>query len=217
MGELVGVIVTALLAFAITNVDGFLLIMLLFSQLNRRLHASHVVAGTYLGFSGLIAISLVGYLGTLLAPRHSIGLLGLVPIYLGVRALVGRDGNAAMDEPIRQREPQPWRTAKRQTGTSLLSPPTYQVAVLSVASGGDNVSVYVPLFAGLSLDHLAVTLAAFYLLLGVWCYLGHAAANQRAIAAAIERYGDRTVPWVYVGLGLWIVVRQGTLAVLFGL
>lgn len=81
---MVQVLATAASAFAATNLDDLLLLLLFFSAAAGRRDAWQLVAGQYLGFSILVAASLVGYLGSQYFPGAWIGLLGLLPMALGV-------------------------------------------------------------------------------------------------------------------------------------
>ena len=83
MYEYIVVIITAVVAFATTNIDDIFLLMLFFSQVNATFWPQHIVVGQYLGFAVLVEVSVLGYFGTLAIPRIWVGLLGLVPIALG--------------------------------------------------------------------------------------------------------------------------------------
>jgi cadmium resistance protein CadD (predicted permease) len=87
MRWLLTAIITGTVTFAATNIDDIFVLMLFFSQVNSRLRPRHIVAGQYLGFTALVAISLLGFLGGLVVPRAWIGLLGLAPILIGVKKL----------------------------------------------------------------------------------------------------------------------------------
>ena len=50
-----------------------------------------------------------------------------------------------------------------------LSPQTTTIAAITLANGGDNVGVYMPMFANSSGLGLAITLAVFFSLVGAWC------------------------------------------------
>ena len=187
---------TAGIAFAATNVDDLVVLTFLFAQTGPQLRGWHIVGGQYLGFTALVALSLAGYLGALVVPLAWIGLLGLVPIAMGVHAFLRRDAPA--DEP-------PAAVAGRQA---------LGVAAITFANGGDNIGIYTPLFAASSRDALLVTLAVFFMLLGLWCWLGARLARQPALARAVARHGSRAIPLVLVSLGVYILVSCGTLALL---
>lgn len=80
---------TAAVSFAATNIDDIFVLMLFFGQKDKSSKVWHVVAGQYLGFAALVTISLVGYFARYVAPRESIGLLGLLPVAIGVGKWIG--------------------------------------------------------------------------------------------------------------------------------
>ena len=88
MNGLITAASTGLTAFTATNLDDILILMLFFSQVNAAFRKRHIVAGQYLGFTALVLASLPSFLGGLLLPRPCIGLLGLVPIAIGISRLV---------------------------------------------------------------------------------------------------------------------------------
>src|SRR5436190_18003173 len=75
--------ITALIAFISSNIDDIFILMTLFAQAPLTLHRKHIITGQYLGIITLIALSLIGSLIGIFVPEYYIGLLGLVPIYLG--------------------------------------------------------------------------------------------------------------------------------------
>lgn len=206
MHELIVVIVTAVLAFATTNIDDIFLLMLFFSQVNVTFRPQHIVLGQYLGFAVLVGVSMLGYFGTLAIPRTWIGLLGLVPIALGIRKLLKPETESPETAPLvaasRQASPQP-------ALSNLVHPQTISVASITVANGGDNIGIYVPLFARGSLWHLGITIIVFFLLVGLWCFLGASLGRHPTIAQVLGRYGHVLVPFVLIGLGIFILAESG--------
>jgi cadmium resistance transport/sequestration family protein len=203
---------TAIATFAATNIDDIVLLMLWFSQTSQTLRGRHIVAGQYLGFSALIALSLLGFIGSLVIPPTWIGLLGVVPILLGVRQLWQlRQGAGANDAGVSAAR----LAAVPSGGRGLWNPHIYGVAAVTFANGGDNLGIYIPLFASSTLPELALTVTIFLLLIAVWCYTSWRLTRQPLIAAALTRYGHVVMPFVLIGLGLYILIEQDTLS-LFG-
>jgi cadmium resistance protein CadD (predicted permease) len=162
----------------------------------RGLRRRHVVIGQYLGFSGLVAVSLVGFVARLIFPEVWIGLLGLMPIAIGVRkALVA--GHAMVGRPP-------------QSANHAIT----SVAAVTFANGGDNIGIYMPLFASSGAGRLGVILAVFYALIGVWCVIGLYVGRRPVVARALERYGHILVPIVLIALGIYILWECGTLGML---
>lgn len=79
-------IITAVLAFASTNIDDIFILMLFFAS--NRYQSKAVITGQFLGIGALIAISFTGSFAHLLIDRAYIGLLGLLPVFLGIKALI---------------------------------------------------------------------------------------------------------------------------------
>ncbi len=210
MNWLAGAIIAGITSFAATNIDDIVILMLFFAQVNASFRPRQIVVGQYLGFSVLIIASLPGFFGGLIVPRAWVGLLGLVPIAIGVTRLVNREKDeevqAVSDELNRSRG----NNSLGSTLASLISPQTLNVAAVTFANGGDNIGIYVPLFASSTLASLLVILGIFFLLIGVWCYIAYLLSRQPAIAHVLTRYGKAVVPFVLIGLGIFILFESGT-------
>ena len=205
MNELLTAISTGMTAFTATNLDDILILLLFFSQVNAVFRRRHIVFGQYLGFTALVLASLPGFFGRLIFPPDWIGMLGLLPIAIGLSRLLNPEtDDSEADAELEQSE--------NSFFSSFLSPQTYSVAAVTVANGGDNIGIYVPLFASNTLESLAVILAVFFAMVGVWCYAAYRLIQMRAIADTLTRYGNQLVPFVLIGLGMAILVKSGTLA-----
>lgn len=205
MNELLTAISTGMTAFTATNLDDILILLLFFSQVNAVFRRRHIVFGQYLGFTALVLASLPGFFGRLIFPPDWIGMLGLLPIAIGLSRLL----NPETDDSEAEAE---LEQSENSFFSSFLSPQTYSVAAVTVANGGDNIGIYVPLFASNTLESLAVILAVFFAMVGVWCYAAYRLIQMRAIADTLTRYGNQLVPFVLIGLGIAILVKSGTLA-----
>ncbi|MBD0313450.1 MAG: cadmium resistance transporter [Microcoleus sp. T3-bin5] len=205
MNELLTAISTGMTAFTATNLDDILILLLFFSQVNAVFRRRHIVFGQYLGFTALVLASLPGFFGRLIFPPDWIGMLGLLPIAIGLSRLL----NPETDDSEAEAE---LEQSEKSFFSSFLSPQTYSVAAVTVANGGDNIGIYVPLFASNTLESLAVILGVFFAMVGVWCYAAYRLIQMRAIADTLTRYGNQLVPFVLIGLGMAILVKSGTLA-----
>ena len=206
MSGLVTTIPTGVTTFSVTNIDDLVILTLLFSQVNATFRRRHILVGQYLGFSALVITSLRGFFAGLVVPRPWIGLLGLIPIAIGLDYLLNQEGDLPAEVAAETGQ------SDHETTTSFISPQAYSVAAITFANGGDNIGVYAPLFASSTLESLLVILGVFFLLIGVWCYTAYQLIRQRAIANVLTRYGNTLVPFVLIGLGILIVVENGTLA-----
>ena len=211
MSWFAGAIIAGITSFAATNIDDIVILMLFFAQVNSTFRRRHIVIGQYLGFTVLIFTSLPGFFGGLIVPKAWIGILGLVPIAIGVSRLVNRD----KDEQDVQAVSGEFNRSRADTSVlsilgSLLNPQTFNVAAVTFANGGDNIGIYVPLFASCDLASLGVILTVFFLLIGVWCYIAYRLTRQPAVAQVLTRYGKAIVPFVLIALGVFILIESGT-------
>ena len=179
------VLAAAAAAFVGTNLDDLLILMLLFAQADDRAGRRRIAAGQYLGIGGLTAFSMLCALGLGRVPGEYLRLLGLVPMVLGLRTFVTRN--------------RPEEAAV--SGVGVLS-----TAALTIANGGDNLGVYIPLFAGDTAGQLAVTAAAFALLCGLWCLFAAKLASLPPVQAVIRNWKGILVPAVLILLGLSIIL-----------
>ena len=173
------------MSFAATNVDDIFILTFFFAQKNLR--GWHVVLGQYLGIAALVAISLVGFFARFIVPDSWISLLGLVPILIGLKKLID----------LRRQKGDEHST--RQAGSVLT------VSAITFANGGDNIAIYVPLFANSDGPTLTLTLLTFVVMIGVWCVLGYAIGNHPAVRRGVDRVGHILVPFVLIALGVYIL------------
>src|SRR5882762_491659 len=80
------IIFTSLFAFASTNLDDIFILALFFGS--RQFSDKAIVVGQFVGISALIAVSWIGsFIGLVVSPAY-IGLLGFMPIYLGIKGII---------------------------------------------------------------------------------------------------------------------------------
>lgn len=219
-------IFSSIVFFAATNIDDIFLLMTWFSQANTtREKRRYIVAGQYLGFILLITLSLIGAFGVLLISMAWIGLLGLVPIYLGIKSLVEqyqerKESISAVKvegvlHSVGERKPK-IDTVENETFNlpgwlkKLLNPDVLKVATVTFVNGGDNIGVYIPFFAAYSTGNIILIVFIFLTLLALWCYAGYVLVRHPLIAQTLERYGHFLVPFVLIGLGIFILFENGT-------
>lgn len=205
MGWIIQAIVAGLTAFVATNIDDILILMVFFAQTDSHFRPRHIVMGQYLGFGLILVASLPGFFGGLIVQQEWIGLLGFVPIGIGLYRLLHPKQEEVIQTVSQNGATQFSKLSAFSRLGRLLPPQTYQVAVVTLANGGDNIGIYVPLFANSSLASLGVILSIFLLLVGVWCYIAYQLTQHPTIAHILTRYGEAIVPFVLIGLGIFIL------------
>jgi cadmium resistance protein CadD (predicted permease) len=192
-----GTVLLAVTAFASTNVDDALLLLAFFAD--RRVRAGHVVAGQYLGMAMLTAVAAGLALLTWAVPARTVGLMGLIPILLGAHRLranrrQGRSGAFGAE------------AVKVGAWGGALS-----VAGVTIANGGDNIAVYVPLLARRPPGEILLVCAVFAVLVAVWCGAARWLVSHRRFEGPVRRWGAALMPFVLIAIGCFILLRTGAL------
>lgn len=226
MQELIQAMITGVTAFAATNIDDLLILVLLFAQINSQdnsqdnsqtpdqqlVNPQEIIIGKYLGFGVLILASLPGFVGGFVVPRPWLGWLGLVPMAIGISHLLQNSSTTDNTQEVQAVTNQAER-GKRQglsRFTKFINPQIYQVAAVTVGNGGDNIGIYVPLFANSNLSQLLVILGIFLVMIAVWCGVAYALTRHPLIIKALARYGQAIVPLVLIALGIYIFMESET-------
>lgn len=186
-----GFVLFAITIFISSNIDGLLVLMTLFCIPS--FHPKSVVYGQFISSIILILASLICSRLALWVPPGTIGYIGVFPLGLGLIRLFS--GNGATPPCDTAASP-----GGKLTPSNILS-----VTLLTLSNGGDNLSVYIPVFAAHALPAVLAMACIFLLLTGVWCVLAYYLATHRYIGAPVRRYGQRLLPWVMIALGLYIL------------
>ncbi|WP_438002170.1 cadmium resistance transporter [Sorangium sp. So ce185] len=190
MEQILPALGVSVVVFVSTNIDDILLLSAFFADPG--FTARQVVAGQFLGMAALVLASVACALLAVRVPDGWIGLLGLAPLALGLRGLWAlRRGPEADDDD----EEPPGGAA----GFKALA-----VASVTIANGGDNLGVYIPLFSSTP-EHVPLHAAVFAVMTGALCALGHRLVHHPVLGSRIRRYGRAALPFVLIGLGLWIL------------
>ena len=187
-----------MVVYATTNIDDLLILAVFFAD--PRVRVSAVVAGRFMGTAALVIVSGAAALLALELPAEWVALLGLVPLILGLRLLLALfrkdDGDNGVEDEI---------AGKLAKGLrSGFAVQALAVAGVTLANGGDNLGVYIPLFASAPAA-IATYVAVFAVMTAAWCVLGYAVVNNPVIGQQIRRYGHVLLPTVLIALGLFIL------------
>ncbi|GAA2485969.1 cadmium resistance transporter [Winogradskya humida] len=199
--------------FAVTNIDDLLILAVFFGRATGS-RAWRIVAGQYLGFLGILVVSVVGAFGAGLLPEAVIPYLGLLPLFLGLRAArsawrtrhddeTGDAGPGAGDSG----DAGPGAGDSGVDGPGEKVPGPLQVAAVTFANGGDNIGVYVPVFTVAGLGGMTIYAGVFLVGVAVWCAAGWFLATRPPVARALSRWGHIVLPVVLIGIGMVILVE----------
>ena len=189
---MVEIILLAAVSFAATNIDDMLLNMVYFAACADNSQRRSVVMGKFLATAVMVVVAAIGGIGMQTFAHRYVWLLGLVPLFLGVKELFSGLKNGTEEMP------------------TILSSQNIAFSTLRVtlASGADNIGVYVPLFASVQAVQMAVCTAVFFALTALWCFGAYRLTQFPALQKAIEKYRKIIVPAVYICLGMYIILSK---------
>lgn len=176
-------------AFVASNIDDTFMLMLLFSSAN--FFARDVTIGQFLGIALLVMVSTSAALLILVVPLFVIGLMGFIPIGIGVKRLIEHQEISKINNQN-----------NKIASLSFLS-----VAGITLANGGDDIGVFTPLFAKYN-TYFEVTILVilFMLLTGVWCFLTYYFIRRPLMASRMNYLSQIISPFVLIGIGVYILL-----------
>jgi cadmium resistance protein CadD (predicted permease) len=198
MGHAFGIVGLAVAAFVSTNLDDLLLLASLF--VDAGFSPRSIIVGQLVGMAVLVAASAAAALAAVMVPAGWLALLGFAPLLLGLhrfwklwRDQLPKPGEREFFGPEQLR----WQSHPSAVWATMM---------LTIANGGDNVSVYIPLFAT-QRAFIGVYLLIFACLTGVWCLLGYYLTHHPVFRQRLKKYGRILVPFILVGIGLKVLGR----------
>lgn len=190
-------VATACATFALTNIDDIFVLVTFFAEATTSdsLTPWKVTLGQLLGFTVIMIISMIGFAVALVLPSEPIGFLGLLPVLLGIWNLFG------LFSPSQEEEDAP--PTRLKGVRSIL-----KVALVTLMNGGDNIGTYIPLFSQTKGAEIVVYVVVYYILLCVWCLTAWLVMRQRHVLALAQKYVEYLLPFLYMGLGIFIIVQS---------
>lgn len=181
--------------FLATNGDNLMILLAFLAD--RAFRARQVVAGYALAMAGLLALSLVSASLGHVIPVEYLGLLGFIPLFLGLRKLY---------ELIRRRDEADEAPPHASAGRSNV----LTVAGFELAGGSDTVAVFAPLLAESKPWPMITLCATFAAMTAIWCWLAVWICHHPTLGGHVRRYARFAVPFLMIGLGLYILYDTAT-------
>jgi len=191
-------------AFLGTNIDNCLVTMAMVAGAPVE-RARRIAAGQVIGFALLVAAAATAAALLFEFSAAVVGLLGLVPLAIGVRGLLALRRAPGGPRAVGGRP----RAADRAVGRSLTA-----AALVTIGAGGDNLAAYIPLFRVGGTTNVAAIAAVFVLgEVAVTAVVLTGGRHPRA-RALMDRLGAVAVPVVLCGVGVLVLLQAGTFALL---
>ena len=196
-------VVTSIILYSGTAVDLLIILMLFFAKRKSRKDIINIYLGQFLGSVSLILLSLLfAFVLNYIPSKEILGLLGLIPIFLGLKVLLlgDSDGEAIAKEGL------------RKDNKNLI----FLVAMITFAScGADNIGVFVPYFTTLNLANLIVALLTFLVMIYLLVFSAQKLAQVPSVGEILEKYSRWFIAIVYLGLGIYILIENNVFDMLW--
>ncbi|MEH2317617.1 cadmium resistance transporter [Nostoc sp.] len=210
MTWLISTLIIGISAAFATTFDDNLYLTAFFGKVNRSFRPKHIVLGEFLGFTALVFASLPGFFGGMIIPTTWIGLLGLLPIAIGISNLISREQQEETVQAVSIDLISSVKSGRQKKSllATIRDPQTYRVSAVTIANGGNNIGIYVPLFASSNLPSLGVIVCVCYFTVGAWCLLSYNLTRNPLMTPVLTRYGRKIFPFVLIYLGLSILIKS---------
>ena len=196
-------VITSIILYSGTAVDLLIILMLFFAKRKSRKDIINIYLGQFLGSVSLIFLSLLfAFVLNYIPSKEILGLLGLIPIFLGLKVLLlgDSDGEAIAKEGL------------RKDNKNLI----FLVAMITFAScGADNIGVFVPYFTTLNLANLIVALLTFLVMIYLLVFSAQKLAQVSSVGEILEKYSRWFIAVVYLGLGIYILIENNSFDILW--
>ena len=196
-------VVTSIILYSGTAVDLLIILMLFFAKRKSRKDIINIYLGQFLGSVSLILLSLLfAFVLHYIPSKGILGLLGLIPIFLGLKVLFlgDSDGEAIAKEGL------------RKDNKNLI----FLVAMITFAScGADNIGIFVPYFITLNLADLIVALLTFLVMIYLLVFSAQKLAQVPSVGETLEKYSRWFIAVVYLGLGMYILIENNSFDMLW--
>ena len=195
-------VVTSIILYSGTAEDLLIILMLFFAKRKSRKDIINIYLGQFLGSVSLILLSLLfAFVLNYIPSKEILGLLGLIPIFLGLKVLLlgDSDGEAIAKDGLRKDD------------KNLI----FLVAMITFAScGADNIGVFVPYFITLNLANLIVALLTFLVMIYLLVFSAQKLAQVPSVGETLEKYSRWFIAVVYLGLGMYILIENNSFNIL---
>lgn len=184
------------MGFGSTNVENIVVLVGVFCA--NPTNAPAVRLGFVLGSLALLLVSLSTLIVAGSIPVHYLGLLGLIPISLGVYEIV----RSARKDGASDQQPRKRSGAREKVALSA--------STLMVANGGDTIAVFAPLFAETERGGVIVMVVGYLIAAFSLAYLSGRVCVAPQLSEPLNKYGPRLAPYIMIAIGCYILLNTGT-------
>ena len=198
-------VIASIIAYITTEIDDLVVLLILFSKTRTSVEKASIITGKYIGLA-LISCCCAVFASYLSKMNTAlIGLLGVVPIFMGIKY--------AVDSIKGKREEQDL-SSHFGIGSFLLM--SFEVILITLASSGDNIAVYISFFTSVHGTEYIIVAVVFAVLQGLFCLAAMAIMNEKSIKRYVDESAKILIPLLFIALGIYIMVKDGTILWILG-
>ncbi|WP_102028678.1 CadD family cadmium resistance transporter [Salirhabdus sp. Marseille-P4669] len=188
--------ITAIVTFLATSIDELFVLTILFTQAKDKYSINQIYIGQILGMLILLVLTTFTVFGIQVISMKWIGLLGFIPIFIGLRMWIVGEDDDDEDEVIE----------KAYRYNSLL----LSVAFIAIAGGAEELAIYIPYFSTLTSFEYIVVFLLFLIFVPIWCTICRKLSRIKAMEDTLEKYERVLAPIVFIGLGIYVLMENHT-------
>jgi len=187
--DFASLLATGTTAFVASNIDDTFILILLFSTPGLLVH--NIILGQFLGILVLVIISSLAAFLTLAVPLFVIGLMGFIPIILGIKRLL-----ELQEAPIKKKQ-----FLKTEHLSLLL------VSAVTISNGGDDIGVFTPLFAKYNTPaEVTILVILFMVMTGLWCIATFYFIKHPFVVSRVKYFSRIVTPFALICIGVYIIL-----------
>ncbi|MBZ6009848.1 cadmium resistance transporter [Leuconostoc gelidum] len=176
------------------NLDFFVVLLLLLQKYRFRDNFIGYELGMLLVF---VISAIAGQLIQTIIPTWAIGLLSLLPIYMGIK---GENDDV--------------NNSSKSTSNGGM---TAVLLMYLISCGADNIAVYVPVLATMTTAAILLTLGYFIILTAISLILAYLFGQIPIVKYVFERWGSPISRIIYILIGLFVMLNTGLIQFIFNL
>jgi cadmium resistance protein CadD (predicted permease) len=198
--EFLHIVSLAAVIYAAANVDDIVVLAGFYAD--PRVRVRFVTAGQFIGIAIIFVVcAAVSLLAVAVSARY-IGLAGIAPIFLGLFKLRQLSRRKAVDG---QAAPSLAERHSNALGKILA------IAAATIGNSSDALGVWAPVMAVHLHREIPLFGLTFAAMTGLWCFAAFWMAHHPTLGAPIRRSAHLVVPFVLIGLGLFVLDHAGSL------
>jgi cadmium resistance transport/sequestration family protein len=196
-------IITIIITFIATGIDEMLVLILLFAHAKSQKQIRQVYIGQLIGMTFILILVVIAVSGISPFTGKWTGLLGLLPIFIGIIELFEGDedneGKGILDK------------------LSMFSNLTLRVAIIAIAGGAEELAIYIPYLTSLNWNEVILAIFAFIIMIPIWSAICHMVGSMKQVYYFVKRFQRFVIPVVFIGIGLKVLLESDTIEAILDL